>query len=123
MDGADSSMNKMYALGRLKNGEMNKTEQAYSQHLEGLKACGDVVWWKFEGIKLRLAGNTFLTVDFAIMNKDGLIELIDVKGSKFTYMDDAKVKMKVAASIYPFVFKVAFPNPKKEGGGWNVEEV
>ena len=60
-----------YALGRLKTGEMNKTEAEYNAHLEALKAAGDIVWFKFEGMKFRLADNTFFTPDFAVMLADG----------------------------------------------------
>ncbi len=117
------AIRKMQALGRLKTGQMNKTEAAYAQHLEIRKVAGEILWYRFEGVKLRLADNTFLTVDFAVMRSDGLLTMIDVKGSKAIYMDDAKVKMKVAADTYPFVFKVAFPRPKREGGGWIEEDV
>ena len=89
------------ALGRLPAGTMNKTESPYAAHLELLKASGDVLWWKFEGLKFRLADKTFLTPDFVVMTRSGLIELHDVKGF---LMEDANVKMKVAASMYPFEF-------------------
>lgn len=59
------SMRNLQALGRTKTGKMNKTEIAYSQHLEALKSCGEIVWWKFEAIKLRLADSTFYTPDFS----------------------------------------------------------
>ncbi len=117
-------MNKqLQALGRLKAGRMNKTETAYAQHLALLKHAGEIQWYRFEGIKLRLADKTFLTVDFSVLNKDGLLEMQDVKGSKAIYTDDARVKMKVAAETYPFVFKVVYPKPKRLGGGWQTEEV
>lgn len=89
------------ALGRLKAGVMNKTEAAYAEHLEACKRHGGVLWYRFEGLKFRLADKTFLTPDFAVMTRDGLIELHDVKGFM---MDDANVKMKVAAEQYPFEF-------------------
>lgn len=114
---------RLYALGRLKAGAMNKTEAAYAEHLEARRRAGEVAWFKFEGVKLRLADNCFLTVDFAVMLADGSLELHDVKGSRAIYADDAKVKMKVAAEAYPFVFRVAFPRQKKLGGGWDVEAV
>lgn len=99
------------ALGRLPQGQMNKTEAAYASHLESLKQIGHVLWYKFEGMKFRLADNTFLTPDFAVMHQDGLIALHDVKG----YMtDDANVKMKVAAEMYPFEFVVV----RKAKIGW-----
>lgn len=113
----------LQALGRLKPGELNKTEAAYREHLEALKHAGSILWYRFEGIKLRLADNTFLTVDFSVLAADGHLEMHDVKGGRGVFMDDAKVKMKVAADSYPFVFKVAFPRTKKAGGGWDVEVI
>lgn len=91
------------ALGRLPAGTMNKTEAAYAQHLEVLKQAGDVLWYRFEGLKFRLADKTFLTPDFVVMNRNSVIELHDVKGFM---MDDANVKMKVAADQYPFDFYI-----------------
>ena len=61
----------MYALGRLKTGSMNKTETAYDSHLAALQHAGQIKWRKFEGLKLRLADNTFYTPDFAVMAADG----------------------------------------------------
>jgi hypothetical protein len=89
------------ALGRLAPGVMNKTEAAYAQHLDLLMKTGDVLWYRFEGLKFRLADKTFLTPDFVVMTRSGLIELHDVKGFM---MEDANVKMKVAADQYPFEF-------------------
>lgn len=111
----------MYALGRLKAGTMNKTETAYAAHLDALQFAGHVLWYKFEGIKLRLADSTFYTPDFAVMQSDGQIELHEVKGAKAIFQDDAKVKVKVAAMAYPFRFLVAYPIAKKRGGGWEIE--
>ena len=114
---------RMQALGRLPKGTMNKTETAFSQHLEMLKHTGEVLWYKFEAIKLILAPNTSITVDFAVLPSTGVLEMIDVKGSKAIFTDDARAKMKVAAAMFPFVFKVAYPIPQKEGGGWHIEEI
>lgn len=113
---------RLQALGRLKTGAMNTTETEYARLLEDRKRQGEVLWYRFEGIKLRLADNTFLTIDFAVMTVDRVLEMIDVKGSSAIFTDDARVKMKVAADQYPFVFKVAYPVKKRDGGGWNVEE-
>lgn len=113
-------MNKaMYALGRLKTGQMNKTEQAYAQHLSGQQHAGLIQWHKFEGIKLRLADNTFYTPDFAVMSADGVMECHEVKGF---WQDDARAKIKVAADLYPFRFIAIKAKAKKDGGGWAVEE-
>jgi len=110
---------KHYALGRLKTGQMNKTEIAYAERLEFLKRTGEVLWYRFEGIKLRLADNTFLTIDFAVLTRAGLLEMHECKGY---WMDDAKVKIKVAADQYPFRFIAAKKQAQKNGGGWDIEE-
>ncbi len=108
-----------YALGRLPTGTMNKTEAAYDAHLWEQRHAGKVLWHKFEGIKLRLADNTFLTIDFPVLAADGYLEMHEVKGF---WEDDARVKMKVAASLYPFRFCAVKPRAKKNGGGWEVEQ-
>lgn len=114
--------NKAFALGRLKSGQMNKTEAAYGQHLELRKRAGEIAWYKFEGLKLRLADNTFYSPDFFVMLSSGELEVHEVKGAKGIFTDDARVKVKVAAELYPFAFKVIYPVPAKAGGGWKVEE-
>ena len=112
-------MNKgLFALGRLKAGERNKTEQAYENLLEAMRISGDVLWYKFEGMKLRLADNTFYTPDFAVMLSSGQIGMHEVKGF---WQDDARVKIKIAAELYPFRFVAAKPKAKKNGGGWELE--
>ena len=107
------------ALGRLKAGAMNKTEAAYARHLDGLRASGEVAWFLFEGVKLRLADNCFYSPDFVVMRADGAIEMHEVKGH---WSDDARVKIKVAATTFPFRFVAVRVLPKKHGGGWEVEE-
>lgn len=108
----------MYALGRLKTGQLNKTEAAYDKHLALMQHAGEIQWRKFEGLKLRLADNTFFTPDFAVMAADGVIECHEVKGF---WQDDARAKIKIAADMYPFRFIAVRVKPKKEGGGWEVE--
>lgn len=114
---------RLHALGRKKKGEMNASEEKFARYLMGLQLAGEIVWWKHEGIKLQLADRTTLTVDFNVMFTDGLLVMFDVKGAKAIIEEDAKVKMKVAAEQYPFVFRYAFPQTKAEGGGWKFEEI
>lgn len=110
---------RMLALGRLKTGELNKTEAAYAERLRALEASGQVLWHKFEGLKLRLADNTFYTPDFAVVAADGVIECHEVKGH---WQDDARAKIKIAAAMYPFRFIAVKVRRKRDGGGWEVEE-
>lgn len=108
-------MSKSYALGRLPKGHMNKTEAAYAADLEVRRRVGVVQWYLFEGIKLRLADLTTYSPDFVVMNSEGVIECHEVKGF---WQDDARVKIKVASSIFPFKF-IAI---KKTKQGWEQEE-
>jgi hypothetical protein len=107
------------AAGRLPTGTMNKTETAYSRDLELLRAAGEVLWFGFEAIKLRLADNTFLTPDFAVIAKDTVLEFHDTKSF---VTEDARIKIKVAAEKFPFRFKIIKAIAKRDGGGWSVEE-
>ena len=113
-----SRLGGMRALGRLKAGSQNKTEAAYEQCLKDAVSLGDVAWYRFEGLKLRLADSTFYTPDFAVMLTNGQIECHEVKGF---WQDDARVKIKVAAEQYPFRFIAVKPLSKKAGGGWERE--
>lgn len=89
----------------LPQGEMNKTEAAYAERLESMRLKGDILWYRFDCMKLRLADKTFYTPDFLVMSADGTLELHEVKA--FMIEDDAAVKMKVAANTYPFRFILA----------------
>jgi len=110
---------RIQALGRLKAGAMNKTEQAYAATLELRRRTGEVAWFKFEGLKFRLADNTFYTPDFAVMLASGALEAHEVKGH---WVDDARAKIKIAADMYPLRFIAVQARPKKDGGGWKIEE-
>lgn len=115
----DSIVRKsIQALGRLKVGQMNKTEAAYEQTLLLRQRAGEIAWYRFEGVKLRLADNTFYTPDFAVMLAGGAMEMHEVKGH---WMDDARVKIRVAAEMYPFRFIAIKAKAKRDGGGWAVE--
>jgi hypothetical protein len=111
--------NASFALGRLKVGQLNKTEQAYSDELKLMMLSGQIAWFKFEGVKLRLADNTFYTPDFAVMAADGVMEMHEVKGH---WQDDARAKIKIAADLYPFRFMAFKVRAKKNGGGWERED-
>lgn len=106
------------ALGRMKAGKMNKTEAAYGAELSYLQMAGEIQWYAFEGLTFKLADNTRYTPDFVVMRADGLIECHEVKGF---WRDDARVKIKVAADLFPFRFIAVKAKSKKAGGGWDTE--
>ena len=107
------------ASGRTRHrlGEMNGTEQSYALHLQDLVAKGEVLWWTFEAIRLRLADKTTLTVDFFVMRAGGALEAHELKGKDKHWEDDARVKIKVAAELYPFQFY----GVHRAGGEWQYE--
>lgn len=88
---------------RHESGVMNGLEKKYAQHLEMRKMVGEIVDYKFEPLKLKLAPATFYNPDFLILMPDGRLELHETKG----FMeDDAAVKIKVAREMFAGFFKV-----------------
>ena len=112
---AELKQPKSFALGRMKQGKMNKTETAYSNLLEFKKGLGEVLWYEFEPMNLRLADKCFYAVDFLVMLKNGQLECHEVKGY---WTDDALVKIKAAAEKFPF----KFISVQLIKGNWEVRE-
>ena len=111
------------AKGRMKKGELNRTESSYAQYLEGEKQGGRVADYWFESLKLKVAdGTCWYTPDFMVLLPDGRLDLHDVKRIPRVFFDDAKCKVKVVATSFPFAMKVVYPRAKKNGGGWDVDE-
>ena len=97
---------------------MNKTEQAYAEHLRQRLLAGEIAEFSYEPVKLRLANRTHYTPDFRVVKQDGLIEMHEVKGF---WEEDARVKIKVAAELHPYVFIAVKRVAQREGGGWSYE--
>lgn len=95
-------------------GRMNLTEAAYAVVLEDKKTNGEIVWWRYERVKLRLADKTWYTPDFAVITGEDELEFHEVKGF---WRDDARVKIKVANEEFPFLF-IAITKTKD---GWHEE--
>lgn len=97
-------------------GVMNATEKRYAEHLGILRDAGRIADFAFESVKLRLGPDwkTSYTPDFLVVRVDGGIELHEVKGH---WEDDARVKIKVAAALHPFVFVAV----QLEKGAWKLE--
>jgi hypothetical protein len=104
---------------RRKPGDQNKTEAAYQLEIERREAAGEIDWYRWEGVRLKLADNTTYLPDFAVMLTDGTLEMHEVKGY---WLSAARVKIKVAAEQYPFRFLAVTVIPKRDGGGWAYEE-
>jgi hypothetical protein len=78
----------------------SKLERRYAETvLAVLKYDHKIHDWWYEGIKLRLAENCFYTPDFLIQYTDGELQFHETKGG--FWREDARVKIKVAATMYP----------------------
>jgi hypothetical protein len=97
----------------------NKTEAAYGNLLELRKMAGEIVDYKYEPLKFRLADRTYYTPDFLVVHTTHF-EIHETKGF---WKDDARVKIKVAAEQFPwFIFwAVTNPSRKLETTGWEWE--
>ena len=77
---------------------MNKTERRYADQLEIMKCSGDIIDWKFEPLKFKIADKTYYTIDFMVIHR-GHIEFVEIKGF---LRDDAAVKFKAVAAMFPW---------------------
>ena len=91
-------------------GKMNPSEEAYSHQLEARKAAGEIIRWAFEPVKFVLAERTTYTPDFMVVTANQ-IEFHEFKGF---WRDDARVKIKVAAALFPEFLFVAVQKVKKQ---------
>ncbi|MEX3967288.1 hypothetical protein AB4Y42_34525 [Paraburkholderia sp. EG286B] len=113
-----SPIERMQQLGRMARGRQNKTETAYEDEvLKPQLHAGEILWYRFEAIKLRLADRTFITIDFPVITAAGQLEFREVKGR---WTDDARAKTKAAASQFPFRF-IAIQRDGRHG--WRTEDL
>lgn len=96
--------------------KMNKLESDYSQLLDHRKRTGEILDWRFEAITLKLGFDTRYTPDFMVINCKCEIEFHETKGFM---RDDANVKIKIAAGMFPFRFILV----KKEQGELTFKEI
>lgn len=93
---------------------MNKTERRRALELEALRRAGKIIAWHYEGVTLKLADDTRYTPDFMVIEDDGSIAFEETKGF---LRDDALVKIKVAAALFPFRFTMLTAD-RQEPDGW-----
>ena len=110
---------------------MNALERSYSQQLDVLVRLGRVAEWHYEAVTLRIGADCRLTPDFLVVLSDGTVEFHDTKGTTYRHrkagrvgvpyiQEDARVKLRAAATAFPFTFKLV-THTKAEG--WHTEEV
>ena len=92
------ALKRMYALGRLKSGEMNRTERLFAEYLQKQLDEHKIFSFAFEPVTLRLAKDLRYTPDFFCHELDGTITFYEVKGF---WRDDALAKIKMASEKFP----------------------
>jgi hypothetical protein len=103
--------------------EMNKTEAAYSRELFNMQKVGLIKWYEYECVKFRLADKTWYTPDFLVVDAEDRLEAVEIKAhwqgvNRAGWLDDARVKVKVAAEMFPLKFRAAVLMPD---GSWQFE--
>ena len=99
-------------------GEMNKTEESYSDILETRKLAGDIAEWFFEPCSWRYGKGARFSADFMIVHNDGSLEFVDCKGGG-PENEAATCRGKACAEKYWFfTFSKVIKLSKKDGGGW-----
>jgi hypothetical protein len=96
---------------------MNGLELAYAKHLDLLKLAGEVRWWAFNAVRLRIAMGekaAWYRPDFFIEFVDGRFQFHECKGYE---REAAMLRLKVAAGLVPIPFVLV----KKQGDGWSYE--
>lgn len=104
---------------------LNKTE---AEFLLWLRNHYDPVVVLSQAVTLRLGNGVRYTPDFVVpvprVPVDGKHVELAAYETKGFMRDDANVKLKVAASLYPFIkFHLVSKRTKKNGGGFSIEEV
>jgi len=95
----------------------NQWELDFASRLEVLRHYGDIKGWGRDLINLRLAYRTFYRPDFFYVDQNDRINFYEIKGFE---RDDAMVKIKVAASMFPFF---DFTLVRRKKGEWHYESV
>ncbi len=114
--GARSVM-KLVGKGYIRPKTMNKLEAAYALCLEAKFRTGEILWYAYEPMKFKLGDGAWFTPDFGVMLKDMTIEFRETKGFM---REAANVRLKVAASKYPFKFVLV---KFSRSTGWVHEEM
>lgn len=96
---------------------MNQWEESYERDILAIrKFAGEITWYKFEGIRLKLADGAWFKPDFAVMLANGCLEFHEVKGHP---REAAMLRLKLAVEMYPFKFYLC----KKIAGKWKIERL
>lgn len=86
-----------------------------------LKIRDQYLYCEYEPIRLKIARGAHYTPDFITEDHNGKLIAWEVKGF---WREAARVRIKVAARLFPWLHFIAVRRrPRSEGGGWNQEEI
>lgn len=84
-------------------------ERRYAAQLAAAKANGGIFDWAYEPESLVLAQGARYTPDFRVVLNDGVVEFHETKGYR---REAAIVRLKVAARLHPYIFRLVTWNSK-----------
>lgn len=90
---------------------MNKWEASYAVMLEAQRKAGEIIWWDFERIRIRVGKGAWFKPDFFVILAGGSVEWHECKGYR---REAAIVRIKAAADLIPLPFFIVTP----KNGGW-----
>ena len=97
---------------------MNQWEAAFArEELEPRRLIGEIAWYSFEAMKIRLADGAHYTPDFAVLESTGILWFGEIKGFA---REASVVRFKVAAEATPFEFRMYRKKRVAEGGWWEL---
>ncbi len=88
---------------------MNKLETRWAQELDFRRRAGDVAWYRFESITLKLADGCRYTPDFLVCladGEDGTPGTLELQECKGFMREDAQVKIRICAEMYPWPLRL-----------------
>lgn len=100
--------------GSTDEARLNKTEKAYLIYLRGLEG---LIWIGVQNVTLKLGDDCRYTPDFVTVDANRCLAMREVKGF---FREDAKVKIKVAARMFPWL---PFYLVRKTKNGWEHERI
>lgn len=98
-------------------GTMNKWEEQHAGMLWIRVMAQDVSGYHFERFRFKIGKKCLYIPDFVLLENDGSFSVDEVKGFR---RDDAMVKIKVAALMYP---QITFRLWEQKRGAWKMTEV
>lgn len=91
----------------------------YEEEFHNVLRCRGYVYCEYEPLRMKLAEDAHYTPDFLTLDEDGCLRAWEVKGF---WREAARVRIKVAARLFPWVEFVAVTKKMgRDGDSWDEE--